>query len=374
MYRTEEKTDDDYMYRFRTNTCTKRRCRNPPKCFDAHSPYMRRRVPKLGEDGRFNYIPKSCPQWLHMNNKCSMGDKCRRSHGWLENIFHPLLFKTKMCKSHIKNGVCQKYGVYCAKAHNPTEIRNLVKLYGEDWKRHYDLSLSGKNNSSFNIDKSKRECFKTREGILPATSKTKSFDEWCENCILEERNSVAKPWSEQNHGRRKPKTSQKFTDSVAIVEPLWSPPCPSASPPLFAAYASIGNDIANLLLNSKVTSYIDLYGDNMIISDVNSDQNSSPRSLASEVQEYRNWCLPEKSVPFHVSTSPSSSYSNSIFVSPFQETWKIGDTSGLNVNWKMDDKQPEWDKERQPQSRQKNNSLYLFSRPNFEGNRNNFVY
>jgi len=69
-----------------------------------------------------------------------MGKSCPRSHGWLEIIFHPLLYKTKLCTAPRRNGVCSAYGVYCAKAHTRCEIRSLVEIYGEEWKRHYDIS------------------------------------------------------------------------------------------------------------------------------------------------------------------------------------------------------------------------------------------
>jgi hypothetical protein len=61
------------------------------------------------------------------------------------------LFKTEMCRSYLKNDVCFKYGVYCAKAHDPTEIRNLVVIYGEDWKRHYDLPMKERYPDSLSI-------------------------------------------------------------------------------------------------------------------------------------------------------------------------------------------------------------------------------
>jgi len=38
----------------------------------------------------------------------------------------------------LNKGVCSKYGIYCAKAHSENEIRNLVTIYGKDWKRHYE--------------------------------------------------------------------------------------------------------------------------------------------------------------------------------------------------------------------------------------------
>lgn len=45
-----------------------------------------------------------------------------------------------MCKSTLKNGLCAKYGIFCAKAHKSSEVRNLVKIFGENWKLHYDVS------------------------------------------------------------------------------------------------------------------------------------------------------------------------------------------------------------------------------------------
>jgi len=108
-----------------------------------------------GQKGLFNYIPKPCPEWEN-NNKCISGDSCPRAHGWLEIIFHPLLYKTKMCSSYQRYGLCSKNSVYCAKAHKETEIRRLVKIFGCNWKRHYDLSLREGCTRSSNkyVDKS----------------------------------------------------------------------------------------------------------------------------------------------------------------------------------------------------------------------------
>jgi len=136
-----EDINDLYMYKFRTKLCAVRgTCKNPATCFDAHSITMRRRVPKyINASGLFNYIPEPCQQW-ERSKTCSRGQNCPLSHGWLEIIYHPLLYKTKLCKSQRHDGVCTEYGVYCAKAHSRCEIRSLVYTFGEDWKRHYDLS------------------------------------------------------------------------------------------------------------------------------------------------------------------------------------------------------------------------------------------
>jgi len=102
---------------------------------------MKRRVPTQmkSDGGLFNYIPEACPEW-RKSKTCFMGKRCPRSHGWLEIIFHPLLYKTKLCTAPRRRGVCSAYGVYCAKAHTRCEIRSLVKIYGENWKRHYDIA------------------------------------------------------------------------------------------------------------------------------------------------------------------------------------------------------------------------------------------
>jgi len=135
------KLDDKYMYEFCTKRCRWKECPKNVTCFDAHSKGMSRRVPvQIGSNrGIFNYIPEHCPQYKK-TKKCDAGDACFRAHGWLEVIFHPLLYKTKLCESTHENGVCRLYGIYCAKAHKRSEMRDLVKIYGENWKAHYDTS------------------------------------------------------------------------------------------------------------------------------------------------------------------------------------------------------------------------------------------
>jgi len=143
--------DNLYMFKFRTKRCTRKNwCKDPSRCFDAHSNLMKRRVPKQvwSKGGLFNYIPEPCPEWQR-SKTCSLEDSCTRSHGWLEMIYHPLLYKTKLCQSKRHNGVCIEYGIYCAKAHARSEIRCLDNIYGENWKHHYDLldSLMFKRNN-----------------------------------------------------------------------------------------------------------------------------------------------------------------------------------------------------------------------------------
>jgi len=175
----DQASDDLIMHRFRTKLCTKKpRCRNPSNCFDAHSKSMKRRVPRQvqANGGLFNYIPEPCQEFLK-TKRCRLGDGCPQSHGWLETIFHPLLYKTKLCKSQRQNGVCSEYGVYCAKAHARCEIRSLVEIYGEQWKRHYGISqrLGVTRNDRFtrpNLNmtkKLKRKMERVGRAVVPKT-------------------------------------------------------------------------------------------------------------------------------------------------------------------------------------------------------------
>lgn len=138
---TAANLDDKYMYEFCTKRCTWKECPKDATCFDAHTKVMCRRPPKQiwSMGGLFNYIPEHCPQYK-WKKKCSSGDNCFRAHGWLEVIFHPLLYKTKLCKSTHEDGACRLYGIYCAKAHKRNEMRNLAKIYGKNWKMHYEIS------------------------------------------------------------------------------------------------------------------------------------------------------------------------------------------------------------------------------------------
>jgi len=181
MNRLKATLDDKYMYEFCTKRCTKKDCPKDVSCFDAHSKVMSHRVPRLLHSGLFNYIPEHCP-WYKKKNKCRFGDSCFRSHGWLEVIFHPLLYKTKLCESIHENGMCRSYGIYCAKAHKRSEMRNLVKIYGEGWKYHYDTSrrdVFQKYVGGLSIQEfSKRgRYFQTLRAALPFTPKPKELME-----------------------------------------------------------------------------------------------------------------------------------------------------------------------------------------------------
>jgi len=146
-------TADELLMKFRTNVCTYDCKIASETCFNSHRRLCHRRVPIMKENGRFSYIPVKCPSvfkdgvWTSdtdSDSLCEKGSSCHFAHSWLEVIFHPLLFRTKPCMflRDPKTGLCLEKGVWCAKAHKKHEIRSLVDIYGNDWKKHYDIGGS----------------------------------------------------------------------------------------------------------------------------------------------------------------------------------------------------------------------------------------
>lgn len=325
--------DNMYMYKYHTHSCTKKKCRNPSKCFDTHSLDMRRRVPSLREDGLFNYIPELCPQW-GKSKKCNKGDRCYHSHGWLEIIFHPLLFKTKMCQSTRKNGVCRKYGFYCAKAHNPSEIRNLVQIYGKNWKRHYDLSLRDEDAATLGLTN------RYRSSKINSVRFSKML--YNENFVSDstmDRRKVGATQSEQNKDEGYTETSPYYYSSRDANKSANSPFCSYTSSQLCGEYTSICDVKTDRILDQEIKSYIQLYSEEMAMSEsTNSDSSASCKFIDPEVRCDDTWNWTEDAIPLKDSTLSSSINSN--FISPFLDTWKLNQT--LDVYWKKKVEHSEW--------------------------------
>jgi len=179
--------------------------------------------------------------------KCEKGDSCLRSHGWLEVIFHPLLFRTKVCKSRLKNGVCLQYGFYCAKAHNPIYVRNLVTLYGENWKQHYDLS--GREENVLQLNRNSQRMSMGSNEVIPLSCRMRNGRE---NYYLSHHTCSIRKQSISNNKQKAMTTmcdgSEDGSDSVE-------------SPLLIPFFPHISEPMSMLSLNGEVKSYIDLYNE-----------------------------------------------------------------------------------------------------------------
>merc|ERR1719173_359886 len=228
----------------------------------------------ISNGGLFNYIPEACPEW-RKSRRCFLGKRCPRSHGWLEIIFHPLLYKTKLCTAPRRNGVCSAYGVYCAKAHTRGEIRSLVEIYGENWKRHYDIAnrlkvqsnrrpvkgttgMAGSHKRKNSIMMKKQRWKIDRVGLAIPPRNMKILDvNLFAKYLLGAQDSQLQPWLERHVSRD---SDVSFEDLSTCGERL-------------------KNSKAGLFLSKrKVTSYTQLYS-----SDHTSDKEGEDKSPKSQV-------------------------------------------------------------------------------------------
>jgi len=93
------KDQDFFMFYYKTEWCPFNKEHNKAQCPYAHNYQDFRRKPHL-----FNYDCHSfCPNWRSdtfiakyyqgCKNMCS----CRHTHGWKEQEYHPMFYKTKIC-------------------------------------------------------------------------------------------------------------------------------------------------------------------------------------------------------------------------------------------------------------------------------------
>jgi len=290
----------------------------------------------------FNYIPKPCPEW-RKHKKCILRDSCPQAHGYLEMIYHPLLYKTKMCESYQKSGVCRKYGIYCAKAHNLGEIRNLVKIYGWNWKRHYDLSLrkSGTkviNKSAVRFDKPlvvKHAGYCRSETILKYLE---GFPSELSNslrklCLNEKQGLIGTQSNmKQNRSRVVDDFKQKKKNQTSESTSLFSPS------PLFGVTNNVDEEMPNIWLEDAVPT-TELYRKKF----VRSENESSKRICESPCRSNSSMSEKEFLGTTLVDSPMSSTYSD--FFSPTQSS-KSAESNGSP--FKSDNDNGLWSEDHNP--------------------------
>lgn len=117
-------TDEDfafYIYYFKTEWCPYNHEHNKAQCFYAHNYQDFRRRPDI-----FNYSTKLCECWQSgtfitcYKEGCSRLENCCCSHGWKEQQFHPLVYKTQPC---VEGTPCFK-GLECPFYHSVKDKRS----------------------------------------------------------------------------------------------------------------------------------------------------------------------------------------------------------------------------------------------------------
>ncbi|OII72567.1 uncharacterized protein cubi_03303 [Cryptosporidium ubiquitum] len=112
------------LYVFRTVVCTSHlqgKCKNSDSCPFSHCLTWQRRNPN-----DHYYSPKLCPEicFIKSNEKmnlirrCKKGKLCTFAHSKEEQLYHPLMYKTKECSLYPN---CNRY--YCPFSHGIEQIR-----------------------------------------------------------------------------------------------------------------------------------------------------------------------------------------------------------------------------------------------------------
>lgn len=113
----------EQLAEFRTHICEQHKngnCVHPDRCPDSHCQTWQRRNPY-----RFVYASVMCPniEFVRKGNKmsligrCTRGRVCNYAHSKEEELYHPTMYKTKLCKAYPR---CSRY--FCPFAHAAEEI------------------------------------------------------------------------------------------------------------------------------------------------------------------------------------------------------------------------------------------------------------
>ncbi|KAF8822288.1 zinc finger (CCCH type) motif-containing protein [Cardiosporidium cionae] len=114
---------------FRTLFCEAHQkgiCKNADSCPHSHCLTWQRRDPYIA-----HYSSKQCPDIqfvkkgskMCLNRRCNRGRSCSYAHSKEEELYHPLMYKTKLCATF---PACTRF--YCPFAHSQGELRKPFKI------------------------------------------------------------------------------------------------------------------------------------------------------------------------------------------------------------------------------------------------------
>jgi hypothetical protein len=104
---SEDPLSVSFMFQHLVTEC--KGCRSD-FCLDQHPGQNLRRKPERLFNGIWNYLPFIC-------KVSSCASDCEFSHNTEEMVYHPILYKTKICSYATVNGVCKEKGKFCPNAH-----------------------------------------------------------------------------------------------------------------------------------------------------------------------------------------------------------------------------------------------------------------
>ena len=109
------------LQQFKTIECGIKTYHDHKQCPYFHTLKDRRRNTKFHD-----YIPEMCPDMSKDKLTCVYSDNCNFCHNTVEQFYHPLRYKTKLCTNFPDTIDDCVYDKFCSFAHKETELR--IKL------------------------------------------------------------------------------------------------------------------------------------------------------------------------------------------------------------------------------------------------------
>lgn len=226
---------------FRTRICEQHRqglCLEADRCPHSHCQTWQRRNPN-----EFPYSPRLCPdiefvrkgKKMTLLRRCCRGRECMFAHSKEEELYHPSIYKTKLCNAV----VCTRY--FCPFAHiegelkKPTPLTFPIGMFancGELVTCHF-VKESREYSPSSNIVKKKTSldhaplvltqqdplchCFKTQENLFPkclAPPETHPICETRHSFLVEQNSLINQHVSETVVGSHSPISSSTTASSL----------------------------------------------------------------------------------------------------------------------------------------------------------------
>jgi hypothetical protein len=132
-----ERDEDFYLFHFKTGWCPFNYEHNKAMCVYAHNWQDFRRKPQL-----FKYTKQMCPNWksetfiVEYREGCVYEHNCVYCHGWKEQFYHPMNYKTILCpniKKCLRTSIeCPYYHCEADRRHPILNIRPKIRKYKQN--------------------------------------------------------------------------------------------------------------------------------------------------------------------------------------------------------------------------------------------------
>jgi len=204
-------------------------------------------------------------------------------------------------------------------------VRNLVEIYGENWKCHYDLSWREKNVLSSNSI-SEHQFVGNAPGIT----------------LSKRMRSNRKIFHKGNHTNRINNLSASDTimKTLEVLRDYSQVGSDSVETSLVSCIPYLSEPMGELDINCEVKSYIDLY--NAVPRDLKRDTNYAFYDHSFQHSRITTWSTQAESV---TESNVSSTSNRKERFEDVQDDWKNFDPNDIDNYWKMEGKLSESDKE-----------------------------